>query len=487
MTNPLPCPFKLCFAPIFLATQLLATQLLAAEDRSAAIYAEKCASCHGANLTGGNAQSMVDGVWQFGARDGDLTRNIEYGISSVGMPNYGPALSADEIRGLVRFIREAQDKADIEPAPIPTQLYSRDYDVKVATWVGAGLETPWSLTFADANTAFLTELPGRLRIVRNGVLEPTPVSGTPNVHGVGQGGLMDVALDPNYNGDPASGGGWVYLTYAHALARKDKQSNPASMTRVVRGRVVNNKWIDQQLLFEAPPATYKNTSHHYGSRIAFDPQGRLYFSIGERGFQDDAQDPRLPNGKVHRIERNGTIPADNPFANGAEGMRSVFTYGNRNPQGLATHPVTGEVWETEHGPMGGDEVNILKSGANYGWPRVTFGINYNGQPVSDLQVAEGITPPVYYWAPSIAVCGAEFCRGEEFPRWANHLIVGGLGHETLQRLAIVDGRVIYTEQLLKSVGRVRDVAVDPQGAIYVVLNSPDIVLKLTNGGTALRQ
>ncbi|QDU87998.1 Soluble aldose sugar dehydrogenase YliI precursor [Pirellulimonas nuda] len=471
----------------FLILLLLPQPLLAADDPSAAIYAEKCASCHGANLSGGNAQSMVDGEWQFGSRDSDLTRNIKFGISAVGMPNYGPTLSDAEIRGLVKFIRAAQKKAGVERPPLPTQLYTRDYDVKVATWIGQGLEVPWALTFADADTAFITERPGRLRVVRGGVLDPEPVSGTPNVHNAGQGGLMEVALDPNYNGDPADGGGWVYLSYSHALGRKDKNGNPASMTRVIRGRVVDNKWTDQQLLFEAPQSTYKHTSHHYGSRIAFDPQGRLYFSIGERGFQDDAQNPRLPNGKVHRIERNGLIPKDNPFADGAKGMPSVFTYGNRNPQGLSTHPVTGAMWETEHGPMGGDEVNLLKAGANYGWPRVTYGINYNGEPVSELQQAEGMEQPVYYWAPSIAVCGSEFCRGEEFPRWANHLIVGGLGHETLQRLAIADDRVMHNEQLLKSVGRVRDVAIDPQGAIYVVLNSPDIVLKLTNGGKALRQ
>lgn len=466
---------------LFACAALFAAPAFAA-DRSAAIYLEKCASCHGKQLQGGNAQSMIDGVWQFGSNDDSLRRNIKFGISAVGMPNYGPALSDEEIKGLVKHIRDAQSKAGTSRPPLPEQLYTRDYDVKVETWVADGLERPWALTFIDEHTALVTEKPGRLRVVRDGVLDSEPVSGTPDVLVNVQGGLLDVAVDPEH-----ATNGWVYLTHAHAIDRKDEKGTPGSMTRLVRGRIVENRWTDEEVLFEAPHETYRHTQYHYGSRITFDPEGRVYFSIGERGLQDDAQDPRRPNGKVHRIECDGSIPADNPFADGQAGMPSVYTYGNRNPQGMTTHPVTGEVWQTEHGPMGGDEVNIVKAGVNYGWPKITYGLNYNGKPVSDRQQAEGMEQPVYYWAPSIAVCGAEFCRGEEFPRWANHLIVGGLGHETLQRLAIADGRVMHNEQLLQNAGRVRDVAIDPQGRVYAVLNGPDKIVRLTNGGVALRQ
>ncbi len=452
-----------------------------AENRGEAIYLEKCASCHGRNLQGGNAQSMVDGVWQFGAGDGELFRNIKFGISAVGMPAYS-TLSDDDVNAVIRFIRDAAQREGAQRPPLPEQLATRDYDVKVTKWIEGGLESPWALTFIDENTALITERPGRLRIVRDGKLDPKPISGTPEVITFIQGGLLDVAVDPSY-----ADNGWVYLSYSHGNGKKDDHNNPGAMTRIVRGKIKDGAWTDQEVLFEAPEGTYRYTGYHFGSRITFDKQGRLYFSIGERGLQDDAQDPKLPNGKVHRINRDGSIPADNPFADGKDGMPSVFSYGHRNPQGLATHPRSGVIWETEHGPMGGDEVNVVKAGANYGWPAITYGINYNGLAISDKQRAKGMEQPAYYWVPSIAVCGIEFCKGAEFPRWKNNLIVSGLSYETVQRLAIANGRVMHNEQLLKGAGRVRDIAVDPSGAIYAVLNGPDMVVKLTNDGAALRQ
>ena len=449
-------------------------------EGAAAMYAAKCASCHGSELQGGNAQSMVDGVWQYGAADWDLSRNIKFGISAVGMPNYGDVYTDDEIESLVAFIRAAEEEGGSEPPPLPERLYARDYDVRVEPWVDAGLEIPWALTFVDGKTALATERGGRLRVIRDGTLDPDAITGIPEVYARGQGGLMDVALDPDH---PSNG--WVYLAYSHALPETDGKT--PSMTRIIRGRIDSGAWTDEELVFEAPPETYRDTVYHFGCRIVFDPEGRLYFSIGDRGNQDDAQDPHLPNGKIHRVWPDGSIPEDNPFADGAEGMPSVYTYGNRNPQGLAVHPRSGAVWETEHGPMGGDEVNVIESGVNYGWPKITYGLNYDGTPVSDRQAAAGLRQPVWYWAPSIAVCGIEFCSGDEFPRWRNQLLVGGLGHEVLLRLAITGRRVIHQEQLMRNAGRVRDVAVDPSGAIYVVLNKPDTILRLTNEGVARRQ
>lgn len=470
-------------AGLLLLACLIPPAACRAEERSPeAIYAKLCASCHGRQMEGGSAQSMIDGVWQYGARDSELNRNIKFGISAAGMPNYGPTLSNEEIKGLVRYIREAGERADIQRPPLPERLYARDYDVKVEEWLPGGVEIPWALTFIDQQTALLTERPGRLRIVREGVLDPEPIAGTPEVHAKGQGGLMDVVVDPNY-----AENGWVYLAYSHAIDRVNDRGVPGSMTRVVRGKIKDGAWNDQQVVYEASPDTYLHTLYHYGCRLVFDREGHLFISIGERGKQDHAQDPKLPNGKIHRVWPDGSIPEDNPFADGVEGAPSVYCYGNRNPQGLMLHPETGQVWETEHGPLGGDEVNVLEAGVNYGWPRITYGLNYNGTPVTDKQQAEGMRQPIYYWAPSIAVCGAEFCQGAEFPRWRNHLIVGGLGHQVLQRLAIADGRVMHTETLLKSHGRVRDIAVDPSGAIYVVLNEPGKVLRLTNEGAALRQ
>jgi glucose/arabinose dehydrogenase len=445
-----------------------------------AIYMQHCASCHGKDLTGGNAQSMIDGVWQYGAGRGSITRNIKFGISAFGMPDYQNKLSSKEINQVVGFILEQEEEADPVKPPLPEKLETRDYDVKVDI-VAEGLDTPWALTFIDADTAFITERSGALRLFKNGKLHPEPIKDTPAVFAVGQGGLLDVAIDPDYQDN-----GWVYLAYAHTPEPGEGRDRPA-MTRIVRGQIKDHRWTDQQVLFEAPRDTYLNSFVHYGCRIAFDKQGHLYFTIGDRGRQNDAQDLTKPNGKVHRIHRDGSIPKDNPFAQANDALPSIYTYGNRNPQGLATHPTTGDIWQTEHGPMGGDELNLIKPGTNYGWPVITYGINYNGERVSDLQTKPGMAQPVLYWTPSIAVCGIDFVKADEFPRWKHHLFVTGLGYEELRRLNIQDGKVIHQEVVLKNHGRVRDVACAPDGTIYVVLNNPGTVLKLTNAGQALRQ
>lgn len=443
------------------------------------LYMKHCASCHGRDLTGGNAQSMIDGRWLHGATDGNLTRNIKFGISAVGMPDYQNTLSTKEISQLVAYIRGKEKQAAPEKAPLPEKLITRDYDVNVEV-VAEGLDVPWALTFIDDKRALLTERPGRLRLIEDGRLHPDPIKGTPEVYAMAQGGLLDVAIDPDY-----ADNGWVYLAYSHAPEQRGRIA-PA-MTRIVRGKIRDHAWVDEEVLFEAPATSYIASGVHYGCRLAFDDEGHLYFTIGDRGRQNDAQDLSKPNGKIHRIHRDGKIPNDNPYAHGNDALPSIYTLGNRNPQGLAKHPTTGELWSTEHGPMGGDELNIVKKGVNYGWPVITYGINYNGKPVSDLQVQQGMQQPVLYWTPSIAVCGIDFVRGDEFPRWQNHLFVTGLGYEELRRLNIADGRVIYQEVVLKNHGRVRDVASAPDGAIYVVLNNPGTVLKLTNGGEVLRQ
>jgi glucose/arabinose dehydrogenase len=451
-----------------------------ADQAGEAIYFERCAACHGRDLRGGNAQSMVDGVWQFGG-EGANFRNVKFGISAVGMPDYQHVLSDDQINQVLSYVNGVAKSAGIERPPLPEQLSTRDYDVRVATWIADGLEVPWSLVFADAQTAWVTERPGRLRAIREGV-PAEPVAGLPPMLAEGQGGLMDVALDPNY-----AENGWIYLCYSHASLRRNDRGDRAAMTRVIRGRVRDNAWCDEQTLFEADDASYRFTRHHFGARLAFDREGLLYFAIGDRGQDPEAQDLSLPNGKIHRIMADGGIPSDNPFVGVAGALPTIFSYGHRNPQGLAVHPDTGALWESEHGPMGGDEINIVKPGVNYGWPEICYGINYNGEPVTDKIAAEGMEQPIVYWAPSIAVCGIDFYQGQEFPRWQGNLLVTGLGYEELRRLVVAGDRVMHQELLLKHAGRVRDVTCGPDGAIYVVLNGPDKILRLTAIGPALRQ
>ncbi|MCO6045661.1 PQQ-dependent sugar dehydrogenase [Aeoliella sp. ICT_H6.2] len=445
------------------------------------IYMQRCAQCHGKDLTGGNAQSMVDGVWQFGRGDGDLMRNIKFGISSVGMPEYKDVMSDRQIRAVIAFMKEAQNRAGVERPPLPEKLLTRHYDVGVEQWIAEGLEVPWSIAFMDDNTALITERPGRLRVVIDGQLHPDPIQGTPETVAQNQGGYMDVALDPNYKEN-----GWIYLAYSHSLdGSQDRDAK--LMTRVVRAKIRDHKWVDQEVVFAAPDFSYSTTRHHFGSRLAFDHEGHLLITVGDRGVGDQAQDLRRPNGKIHRVWPDGSVPEDNPYADGSEGLKTVYCYGNRNPQGLAVHPETGVIWETEHGPMGGDEVNIILAGANYGWPKATYGIDYNGTIITEDLTLPGTEQPVLYWVPSIAVCGTHFCIGDEFPRWQNNLLVGGLGHEELRRLVLSGDRVIHQELLLKNAGRVRDVQCDASGAVYVILNNPDVVLKLTNQGRAIRQ
>jgi aldose sugar dehydrogenase len=437
-----------------------------------ALYTQHCAQCHGSELSGGNATSLIDGIWQFGAENSYVTRNIKYGIQHLGMPSYEKSLTDAEINSIVQYIRESEKNVGAVKPPTPTELETMDYFIKVETFADE-LEIPWAIDFLDKNTALITERPGRLRVVKNGVLQQEPVRNTPVVLHEGQGGLLDVAVDPDYDKN-----GWIYLAYSHALT-VSAGSRPLSMTRLERGKIVNNTWTENHIIFEAPHETYQGTRHHYGCRIVFDPWGHLYFAVGDRGTGTQAQDFSLPNGKVHRIFPDGKIPENNPFLYDKKAMSSIFTLGNRNIQGMAIHPETGQLWATEHGPMGGDELNLIKAGKNYGWETITYGINYNGAIISELTHLPGMEQPILYWKPSIAVCGLDFYRGDLFKKWNNRLLVGALRYEEVRLLQIEGDRVVHEQVILKGAGRVRDVSTGPDGAIYVVLNNPGKVIKLT--------
>lgn len=436
-------------------------------------YQEFCANCHGQDFQGGNAQSLVDGVWQFGDGNSYIFRNIKFGIQHLGMPSYEASLTDDEIDDMVDFLRDQEKIVGVSKPPIPEQTETMDYKVKIEKFA-EGLEIPWSIDFIGQDMALITERPGRLRMVNSGVLQANPVQGTPEVLHEGQGGLMDVAIDPNYDQN-----GWIYLAYSHELKGSSGQDRPPAMTRIVRGKLEGNNWTNEEVIYEAPHDTYRTTRHHYGCRIVFDPEGYMYFGIGDRGAQDQAQELSRPNGKIHRIYPDGTVPEDNPFVNVPDALPTIFTYGNRNPQGLAIHPETGLLWETEHGPFGGDELNLMMAGINYGWPVITYGRNYNGTIITDIVEKEGMQQPNLYWKPSIAVCGLDFYKGNLFPSWKDKLLVGALKYEEVRLLDIKDDRVIHEQTILKNAGRVRDVSAGPDGAIYVVLNDPGTVLRLT--------
>ena len=360
----------------------------------------------------------------------------------------------------------------MKPDP-PAILESIHYTINTEVWVDK-LYIPWAITFLNRDTALVTEKPGILRVIVKGKKLDEAVEGTPSVIHEGQGGLMDVNTDPAYREN-----GWIYLSYSHAIEAPEGEDRAPAMTRIVRGRIRDMQWVDEEVIYEAPRETYRDTRYHYGNRIVFDKKGYLYFSIGDRGAQDMAQDPTKPNGKIHRIYPDGSVPEDNPFV--GEGLSSLYTLGNRNPQGISVHPETDQVWAAEHGPLGGDELNLIKKGVNYGWPVITYGSNYNGTPITEYTRKEGYAQPIIYWKPSIAVCGIEFYQGEAFPKWQNKLLVGALKFEDVRLLDIVDDRVMHQEVIMKNYGRVRDIGLDPDGNVYVVVNQPDRVIRLSFG------
>jgi len=436
-----------------------------------ALYMQYCATCHGSDLQGGMASSMVDGIWAYGDGKGYVRRNIQFGIPHMGMPSYEASLDNDQIRLLVDWLYDEEERIGaVKPEPAD-KLESLEYTIKAEVWVD-DLDIPWGMVFLDESRALVTERPGDLHMVVDGKLQEQPIAGTPQVVHEGQGGLMDVNIDPDF-----ATNGWIYLSYSHGIEAAGGGDRVPAMTRIVRGKIRDMQWTDEELVYEAPLETYMDTRHHYGNRIVFDRKGYLYFSIGDRGRQNMAQDPTTPNGKIHRIYPDGTVPADNPYAD--QGLPTLYSLGNRNPQGMSVHPETDEVWAAEHGPLGGDELNLIRKGVNYGWPVITYGRNYNGTPVSDLTRKEGYAQPALYWKPSTAVCGIEFYQGEAFPLWKNKLLVGALKYEDVRLLNIEGDRVMHEEVILKNHGRVRDVSLDPEGHVYVVVNKPDRVIKLS--------
>ena len=375
---------------------------------------------------------------------------------------------------MVIFIREQRDLARRGQVQFnkPTDSVttrSQLHDFQVNTWVG-GLKEPYSLAFLNPDLAVVTEKRGHAFLIEKGKLAARPLLGLPAIDNASQAGLYDVVPHPDH-----ARNGWVYLAFADP--KKDADGKPVSLTRIIRGRIKDGALIDQETVYQARPEHYiKAGGVHFGGRIAFDRQGFLFFTIGERGQGPHAQDITRPNGKVHRIHDDGRVPADNPFVKNPEACATIWSYGHRNPQGLAVHPATGEIYDLEHGPRGGDEVNLVRKGLNYGWPVISYGMNYDGTTLTDLTSKEGMEQPVTYWVPSIAPCGANFYAGDLFPKWRNQLFVASLAAQELRRLEISGGKLVAQEVLFKELGRIRHVVAGPDGAIYVLL--PERVARL---------
>jgi glucose/arabinose dehydrogenase len=325
-----------------------------------------------------------------------------------------------------------------------------------------GIQTPWGMAFLPDNGILVTEKSGELILYSNG--KATKIGNIPkDIYARGQGGLMDIELHPNYKEN-----GWIYFSYASSSGDQ-KGGN----TAIFRAKLTKNKLVQTQLLYKAEPNSTKG--HHFGSRLEFDTDGYLYFSIGDRGDRDiNPQDITRDCGKIYRIHDDGRIPNDNPFVGKTGAKTAIYSYGHRNPQGLTLHPETGDLWEHEHGPRGGDEINIIQKGKNYGWPIITYGINYSGTKITDETSRPGMEQPIYQWTPSIGPSGMAFVSSSKYPKWKGNLLAGSLSFQYLERLVIENGKVTYREKLLDGMGRIRNVRQAPDGFIYVGIEGKGI-------------
>jgi glucose/arabinose dehydrogenase len=343
---------------------------------------------------------------------------------------------------------------------IPLSDSDQSFEYQLVT---TGIDIPWGMAWLDEKTILVSDRKGELRIISNGKLLSEKVVGLPELRAEGQGGLLDVTVDPNY-----AQNNLIYFSYSGLEGEGE-----GAHTSVMRAKLQDFKLSEQTVIFGGGLNSTKG--QHYGSRLTFDKQGYLYISNGDRGNRD-VNPQRLDRdaGKIHRINSDGSIPEDNPFVAQKDAHDSIYSYGHRNPQGMAKHPVTGDIWTHEHGPKGGDEINIIKQGANYGWPVISYGVNYSGTSFTDLTEKEGMQQPAWYWVPSIAPSGMTFVTSDIYPNWKGKVIVGSLKFAYLVALELDGDKILSQEILFPGIGRVRNVKQGDDGYIYVATDGTGI-------------
>ena len=441
---------------------------------AAALYQQACASCHGVSMQGAQASPLRKENWVYALDREGMYRTIMFGIVNTEMIAWSQILTKEQGNALTGYILESQSTPPDTQRPFPKQIQTQDYLIGVESLITEGFGTsPWGIEFVDERRALLTEQRGGLRWMVDGKLDPKPIEGIPETTQYGDSGMLDLALHPDY-----AENGWVYIGYVHPLGDGSSRQTSA-MTRIIRGRVRDHRWVDQEDVFRLPDSLHFAKGTRWGCRLLFDRDHYLYFSIGDIGRNDEVQQISKPGGKTYRVFPDGSIPPDNPFVGQPGAIEAIFSIGNRNLQGFVQHPQTGQLWGTEHGPLGGDELNIIEKGKNYGWPVITYGVNYDGSEVSNLTRKEGMEQPVKYWIPSPALCPLEFYSGDLFPKWKNQAFVGALALQEIKRLVIDGIRVSSEEVFFKTFGRVRDIKTGPEGALYIVLNNPNAVVRFT--------
>jgi glucose/arabinose dehydrogenase len=459
-------------------------------------FNEQCAVCHGENLQGAALGTPLVGVTlRHGDSVKEIAKSIASGFPETGMPAWSETLNESQMWNLALYVAEQRqgttilDKRAGIPLVIPAGTIESERHAFRIEVIADGLDPmPFSIEPLPDGRILLSERMRGLSIISTDGIQSKPIDGTPAVYDdsgiflgqvMGLGWMLDVALHPQFEKN-----GWIYIHHTdrcsdcNDLSRRGKQ--PVSMNRLVRGRIKNGKWVDEEIIWQAAIETYTNTSDlAAGGRISFDNENHIYISIGMKAPLDfmGIQDLSLPYGKIHRVHDDGRIPSDNPFVDHPDAMKSIWTYGHRSVQGLEFNPQTGETWNTEMGPRGGDELNRLIPGGNYGWPVFTSGVNYDGRPVNvagklgielDAKDAEF---PVVDMTPSPAISSFIFYQGSEFPNWNNNIIVGTLRATDLLRMQVVDNQVIHTETLLEDLARFRDIEIGAGGELYVLLEN----------------
>lgn len=429
-------------------------------------YKNYCAGCHGELM-----EAFVDRKWKYGSDKKSLVHAINIGYPNDGMPGFDTAFTDKEVEELADYIMEGLktvQRFDFAKQKEQKTTYSGDgMNIQLETVIG-GLKSPWGLAFLPNNDILFTEKTGQLyRFSKPNKLNK--ISGVPDVIAEGQGGLMDVIFHPDFKKNKT-----IYLSYSKP---KEEAGKKLATTAIMRAVLENDQLTQQKIIFEAYP--YTTTRHHYGSRMVFGNDGMLYFSVGDRGNHNQyPQDVQYDPGKIHRIKDDGSIPADNPFVNTANARKSIYSIGHRNPQGLVKHPETGELWSHEHGPRGGDEINLIQKGKNYGWPVISYGINYNGTTFTDKTALPGMEQPLLYWIPSIGPSGMTIVNSNKYKKWKGDILSGSLRFKYLN-LSKLDGRKVTDKAILfENIGRLRDVKMGNDGFIYISVENPGTIYRL---------
>lgn len=437
------------------------------------LWLQTCAACHGEDGKGGGA-----GTRTFHTKQGFMQENDRYYFDTItngtpgGMSAFGDSLSDQEIWALVVHIRELQAKALRaefgSPKAVDGVYSSQKHKFSMEDVVTDGLDTPWSTDWLTDGKMLVTNRPGGMYVYEGGN-KIAEVTGLPDSVEQGQGGLMDVRVHPT--------NGWVYLTLADPM-----KEGRGAMTKLYRGKIRvrggRAVWSSTEVLFETSQDNYNRDGRHFGSKIVFDDNGHVFFSVGERGTEPKVQDVATPFGKIMRLNLDGSVPDDNPHKG-----NPMWTNGHRNQQGL-TIDLEGNLWDTEHGPRGGDELNLITKGSNYGWPVRALSINYADTPrwTPWNEPGESFAMPAFRWLPSIGASGLDVVDGGAFPMWKGDLLAGGLVGNNLDRFTMKDGVMVEREELLHGIGRIRDISVHKDGTVYLTINGPDKVVRLVPTG-----